>query len=111
MWGRSIRHGNVPQLIGSNEHSEILELAGKMGCKVVSSKLCAANFGISQVRYRAFLVGCKFAGPSLVFPPQKTHFNPRNGNPRDSGGYIAKPIPWRTLKDEIADCLRPKSPG
>ena len=99
---------NVPQLLGSNEHLEILELADKMGFKVVSSKLCAADFGVSQVRYRAFLVGCKFADPSLVFPPRKTHFNPRNGNPRDSGEYIPNPAPWRTLRDEIGDLPPPE---
>lgn len=99
---------NVPQLLGSNEHREILEQAKQMGFKVVSSKLCAADFGVPQVRYRAFIVGCKFLDPSLVFPPKRTHFNPRNGNPRDSGDYVLNPKPWRTLKDEIADLPAPE---
>jgi DNA (cytosine-5)-methyltransferase 1 len=102
---------NVPQLLGSSEHGEILELAKRIGFSVVSSKLCAADFGVSQVRHRAFLVGCKFADPGLVFPPKKTHFNPRNGNPRDSGGYIARPKPWRTLRDAISDLPPPEDTG
>lgn len=99
---------NVPQLLGSNEHREILDHATQMGFKVVSSKLCAADFGVPQVRYRAFIVGCKFSDPSVVFPPKKTHFNPRNGKLRNCDDYIPNPKPWRTLKDEIADLPAPE---
>jgi DNA (cytosine-5)-methyltransferase 1 len=102
---------NVPQLLGSFEHGEIVGIAEKMGFTVASAKLCAADYGVPQIRYRAFLVGCKFADPALVFPPKKTHYNARNGNNLASHGYIDAPSPWRTLRDVIGDLPRPEETG
>ena len=43
-------------------------------------KCCrAADYGVPQTRRRAFIVGCKFFDPAQVFPPRKTHFDPRKG--------------------------------
>ena len=88
---------------------EILELADKMGFKVVSSKLCAADFGVSQVRYRAFLVGCKFADPSLVFPPKKDAFQSSKWKSARFWGVHRESSPMAYLEGmKLAICLRPK---
>lgn len=50
---------NVPQLLGSDEFDEIMESAHEMGFKLASTKLCAADFGVPQTRWRAFIIGCK----------------------------------------------------
>ena len=71
---------NVPQLLNSSEYEEILRTAEQdMGFRVRSAKLLAADYGAPQLRQRAFILGCKFADPNLVFPPKKTHYNPKNG--------------------------------
>lgn len=96
---------NVPQLLGSFEHGEIVELAHTMGFKVRSAKLCAADYGVPQVRWRAFIIGCKFTDPSLVFPPKKTHYKPSNGYrpafTEEYDIYISNPTPWKTVSDAI----------
>jgi len=62
---------NVPQLLGSFEHREIISAAQEMGYKITWAKLCAADYGVPQVRWRAFILGCRFADPASVFPPKK----------------------------------------
>ena len=98
---------NVPQLLESGEYQEILETAEqKMHFKLRSAKLVAADYGVPQVRSRAFILGCKFADPEIVFPPKRTHFNPR-AKPIDPADYVESPRPWRTVKDAIADLPAP----
>jgi len=41
--------------------------------------LSAADYGVPQTRRRAFIVGCKSFDPAQVFPPRRTHFDPRKG--------------------------------
>ncbi|MBI3606623.1 MAG: DNA cytosine methyltransferase [Nitrospirae bacterium] len=98
---------NVPQLLGSFEHGEIIGVAEAMGFKLKWAKLCAADYGVPQTRWRAFIVGCNFADPGTVFPPKKTHFNPKNGHRRafseEFDEFIEKPEPWRTVRDAIGD--------
>ena len=67
---------NVPQLLGSEEHEQIAEVAHSMGFKMAFAKLCAADYGVPQTRWRAFIIGCKFVHPSSFFPPKKTHPKP-----------------------------------
>jgi len=67
---------NVPQLLGSSEHQQIIEVATIMGFQTVSTVLCAADYGVPQTRRRAFIVGCKFVDPQKFFPPKKTHYDP-----------------------------------
>jgi DNA (cytosine-5)-methyltransferase 1 len=103
---------NVPQLLGSEEYGDIIDTAHKMGFKTAAAKLLAADYGVPQTRYRAFIVGCKFADPQDVFPPPRTHFKPNNGVPsrtlfKVGGNYIDDPQPWRTVKDAIADLPKP----
>jgi DNA (cytosine-5)-methyltransferase 1 len=98
---------NVPQLLGSFEHGEILGLAEALGFKVQSEKLLAADYGVPQIRYRAFIVGCKFCDPKEVFPPPKTHFNPRNGKSLRLN-FVGEPLKeWRTVRDAIQDLPAP----
>ena len=104
---------NVPQLLGSSEHGEILDVAQAMGFKVWGAVLCAADYGVPQTRRRAIIIGCKFLDPATVFPPRKTHFDPsRNGAQTsflqaDGNGYLPGAIRWRTVRDAIADLPSP----
>ena len=103
---------NVPQLLESPEYEMLLDVARKMGFHPLrAAKLCAADYGVPQVRWRAFIVGCKFADPSSVFPPKKTHFNPNNGHRRafaeEFNAYISNPSPWVTVRDAIQDLPAP----
>lgn len=102
---------NVPQLLNSFEHGEIIGIAEAMGFKLRWAKLCAADYGVPQTRWRAFIVGCKFADPAGVFPPKKTNYNTNNGYRKafseEFDEYIANALPWRTVRDAIADLPRP----
>lgn len=102
---------NVPELLRSQECSEIYAMANSMGFTMVSAKLCAADYGVPQIRWRAFIVGCKFADPQTVFPPKKTHFPHKGYRQRfveSSIPYIADALPFRTVKDAIGDLPAPQ---
>jgi DNA (cytosine-5)-methyltransferase 1 len=105
---------NVPYLLGTLEHEEIITEAESLGFKVWQDKLIAADYGVPQTRTRAFIIGCKFADPSVLFPPRKTHFNP-NGNggnqltiPFNREEYLPSPSVWKTVRDAIGDLPRPR---
>lgn len=104
---------NVPQLLGSAEHEEIAEVAHSIGFKTAFAKLCAADYGVPQTRWRAFIVGCKFTHPSAFFPPKKTHRRPGDVETgmlfsEDFDLYVSHPRPWRTVRDAIGDLPPPK---
>ncbi len=103
---------NVPQLLNTLEHGEILELARAMGFQTTSAVLCAADYGVPQTRFRAFIVGCRFVDPNRVFPPKKTNYNPKNAKlpalSEEMNGYIADPKPWNTVRSSISDLKPPK---
>lgn len=105
---------NVPQLLGSFEHGEIKGVAESMGFKVWGDVLCAADYGVPQTRKRAIIVGCKYLDPRLVFPPPKTHFDPRRySSPPEylhglSGDFIPGAAPWRTVRDAIGNLPEPE---
>ena len=99
---------NVQQLLNSSEHAEIMAEANALGFKyVTSAKLLAADYGVPQIRYRAFIIGCKFADPVNVFPPARTHYNPKNGYRQGAKGYINHPHEWETVRDAIDDLPPP----
>ncbi len=101
---------NVPQLLGSNECIPIVNLARDMGFLVTSAKLCAADYGIPQTRWRAFIIGCRFEDTKKFFPPRKTHYDPGKGNPKSNlfnDEYIESSKPWRTVYDTISDLPAP----
>jgi len=105
---------NVPQLLGTFEHGEIVEAARSLGFQVWQNKLIAADYGVPQTRTRAFIIGCKFADPALLFPPRKTHFNPNgNGKPLtlpffNKDEYLPTPPKWKTVRNAIADLPLPE---
>jgi DNA (cytosine-5)-methyltransferase 1 len=102
---------NVPQLLGSFEHGEIVGTAEAMGFKVWGDVLCAADYGVPQTRRRAFIIGCKFFDPADIFPPRKTNFAPsKNGAQTsflDGNGYMPNAERWRTVGDAISDLPPP----
>ncbi len=97
---------NVPQLLGSSEHEEILRGAEALGFACRWAKLCAADYGVPQARWRAFIVGSRMGDPAPFFPPPKTHFNPADGLPKQSE-YVPNPAPWRTVRDAVGDLPLP----
>ncbi|MCD4655159.1 DNA cytosine methyltransferase [bacterium] len=105
---------NVPHLLGTSENEEILSEAEQLGFQVWQSKLLAADYGVPQRRTRAFIIGCKFANPSILFPPRKTHFNPKTKGPQmelplDTGtDYLSDCKAWRTVRDVISDLPEPQ---
>ncbi len=102
---------NVPQILGSIEHEEIIQEAESLGFNLAWDKLCAADFGVAQIRWRAFIIGCRFADPKSVFPPVKTHYNADSYplfsffNSHKPG--LVTPQPWRTVRDVIGDLPPP----
>ncbi|HUQ30745.1 MAG TPA: DNA cytosine methyltransferase, partial [Pyrinomonadaceae bacterium] len=95
---------NVPQILGSSEHQGILRAAKRLGFEVASAKLCAADYGVPQVRWRAFIIGSRIEDPARVFPLAKTHRPPDR---RDEFSSISLPL-WRTVRDAIGDLPAPE---
>jgi len=104
---------NVPQLLNTFEHAEIVGAAKSLGFKVTQDKLLAADYGVPQTRIRAFIIGCKFTDPSFLFPPRKTHYKNNDDKSQlslfdERDDYISNFEPWRTVKDAIADLPYPE---
>lgn len=105
---------NVPQLLGTTEHVEIVHEAEEQGFEVISAKLCAADYGVAQVRKRAFILGSRVGDPSDVFPPKRTHISPkllqkegRLALKTFNGDYTEDPSPWEGLQQVISDLPSP----
>lgn len=100
---------NVRQLLTSAEFHEIRDEAERLGFEVASALLCAADYGVPQERYRAFIVGVRGCSPAAAFPPKKTHYNERGLDVQSIlfDEYAADPAPWRTVHDAIADLPEP----
>lgn len=104
---------NVPQLLGSAEHEQIADVAHSLGFKMAFAKLCAADYGVPQTRWRAFIIGCKFVHPDEFFPPKKTHQRPSDINTGmlfsdDFDVYVSRAQTWRTVRDAIGDLPPPQ---
>ncbi|HOX38614.1 MAG TPA: DNA cytosine methyltransferase [Candidatus Brocadiia bacterium] len=102
---------NVPQLLRTFEHGEIVEAAQQMGFTTVDAVLCAADYGVPQTRKRAFILGCNFKDPASVFPPKRTHFPPKmklsHAFSEEMDNYVSNPGVWRTVRDAISDLDEP----
>lgn len=102
---------NVPQLLGSSEHKEITRRCEAKGFKLAWAKLCAADYGVSQSRWRAFIVGSRFKDPNDAFPPKKTHYKPNNGVnysfSNTVSDFVSQAKPWCNVRDAIADLPPP----
>ncbi len=104
---------NVPQLLGTFEHGEIVGAAESLGFNIWFGKLCAADYGVPQVRWRAFIVGCRFQDPRRFFPPRKTHSDTKGFKARPAlaaGGedFLPHIHRWRNVRDAIGDLPAPK---
>ncbi len=97
---------NVQQLLSSIEHTEICQAARGLGFSVWSGKLCAADHGVPQRRWRAFIVGSLLGEPDEMFPPARTHRDPGDSR-SDACHYVRTPKSWRTVRDAIGDLPPP----
>lgn len=94
---------NVPQLLDTPEHLDILCAAEELGFprqNITWKKLCAADYGAPQVRHRAFIVGCRFTDPRAVFPPAPTHAKRR-------AQLLLEMPEWLGVQDAIRDLPPP----
>lgn len=98
---------NVPQILGSPECGEIVETAAALGFRVAIAKLAAADYGVPQLRTRAFIVGSRVCDPDKVFPPKKLFYSTRNRAARNFFEFCENPRPWRTVRDAIGDLPAP----
>lgn len=95
---------NVPQLLGTPEFFDIRAAAEEMGFTLTPGhKICAADYGVPQVRYRAILIGSKIGDPNDYFPLPPTHRNPRK-----EADLLNAHLPvWETVKNAISDLPEP----
>lgn len=100
---------NVRQLIKSTEFFDIKSKAEQLGFEVSAAVLCAADYGVPQVRYRAFIVGSKDCSPYEAFPPKRTHYDPKTYGSPDTlfEEYVDDPNPRCTVEDAIVDLPEP----
>lgn len=103
---------NVPQFLGSGEYEDFVAEATSQGFFVASAILCAADYGVPQTRWRAFVLGSKSADPMLEFPPKRTHRMPEGRGYRRlfngyGGEYVADPDPWVTVEQAIGNLSEP----
>jgi len=97
---------NVPQLLASSQYQEIVKYAEGLGFIVTpGKKLCAANYGVPQVRYRAILIGSRIGDPNHIFPPAPTH--QKTAKDKDKKLFDNLPA-WRTVRDAIGDLPEPE---
>ena len=98
---------NVPQLLNSVEHGEIVGHAEGMGFRCWHAKLLAADYGVPQTRWRAFILGSRIGDPKQAFPPKATHVGPAESRKSKNGandpGRVQTAAPWRTVRDAIQD--------
>lgn len=102
---------NVPQLLGSPEYRHIIQAARALGFRMVSATLLAADYGVPQLRRRAFIVGSRDFDPQECFPPSPTHMNPTSIGQTPLSGTLTNNVgdipPWRTVRDAIGDLPTP----
>jgi DNA (cytosine-5)-methyltransferase 1 len=70
---------NVPQLLRSSQFLLFRDEAVRRGFIVSSKILCAADYGVPQLRHRAIVVGSRFSQPNLPEPshgPKSHHGTP-----------------------------------
>jgi DNA (cytosine-5)-methyltransferase 1 len=88
---------NVPQLLRSAEYRAFERKALSLGFELTGAVLNSADYGVAQVRRRAFVIGSKLGKPELPVP---THGRPDLLQP----GCRT----WPTVRDAIGDLpIRP----
>ena len=101
---------NVPQFLKSREYVDFTRAAEELRFNLAAAVLTAADFGVPQIRKRAFVIGCRFIDPVVVFPPRPTHFDPRGSKSLTLSLFdgskkelVPERRPWRTIRDAIGD--------
>jgi DNA (cytosine-5)-methyltransferase 1 len=98
---------NVPQLIGTPEFKAILERLKELGFEhLMAHKLCAANYGVPQIRHRAIIVASRVGPIALPTPTHlsKERITKLNGDLFDAG----RPSLWLTVRDAIGKLDAPE---
>ena len=92
---------NVIQLLRSHELHDLENMAEELGfVSFEAKKLCAADYGVPQERYRAVIMASRI-GP--VAFPKPTHAAP--------GKALRGTKPWRTVRDAIFDLEKVPTTG
>lgn len=101
---------NVPQLLGSAEYQAFRSEAVGLGFRVREEKLCAADYGVPQLRWRAIVIGSLDEDPARVFPPKRTNFDHTKFEPGKLpySDYLEDAQRWRTVRDAIGRFGGPK---
>lgn len=95
---RHICFENVPGLVKASRGKifrQFLSELSDLGYKVAWAVENAADYGVPQHRKRLLVVGSRVATPRL---PRATHASPDSDDVRNG-----KLLPWRTVRDAIAD--------
>lgn len=92
---------NVPQLLSSDEFTQIKEAAENLGYTVAAKVLHAVDYGVPQKRKRAIIIGSKIGNPEH---PVETHVDPIKVSLLNQNFPV-----WKTVRDAIADL--PKVPN
>lgn len=100
---------NVRQLLGTPEHEAIEEEAARMGFRTASAVLGAADYGVPQMRFRAFIVGSLDHDPRDYFPPPPTHAKLQSNGHQLSLFHENGISPYVTVRDAIADLPPPQT--
>jgi len=89
---------NVPELLRSNEFSDIQARATLMGFETIHEVVNTADYGVAQTRKRLIIIGWKKSLIEAPTLPAKTHS--KNTDDRSL-------LPWRSVKDVIGDLPEP----
>lgn len=97
---------NVPQMMRHHHRgidggiaAQIKALLGEMQYSVVEGVLNAADFGVPQLRERAFIIASRVGKPQL---PIETHADPAAGSM-----FTKRLLPWVSAGDAICDLPPP----
>jgi DNA (cytosine-5)-methyltransferase 1 len=99
---------NVQQLLKSCELRDLIGMAREMGFEYIEGrKLCAADYGVPQLRYRAIVIASKIGRVGF---PVRTHIPPEHYGRRSKEmelPYFTETVPdpatWRDVRSAIGD--------
>ncbi len=95
---------NVPQLLGSEEFQAIWSRLGTLGFNYrMAHVLCAANYGVPQVRNRAIIVASRVSPITL---PHPTHISEKR-RAKLIGTSLEQLPSWRTVGEAFAGLGEP----
>lgn len=92
---------NVPELLKSDQFTEIKKTSEDLGYSIVATVLNAADYGVPQRRKRAIVIASRFGTPRL---PEPTHYDPEKPKKLFDSGRL----PWETVGRAIGDLPPPE---